>query len=158
MKRFAALILVLCAALPACTATSQDIRLEMLQIEGLSDDEVATDITALRARAEGLWGSLHKAKLTTHLTKKRIAEYFESEKDLSDFIAIYASLFRESHFWREYVSEFEVERVIIEQNGTLARVEIKLWGKIYAVFNHRIHEVQTWQKINGIWMMKPLSY
>lgn len=159
MTRHVAIFALLFALLlPACTATRTNLRLDMLDVEGLPEAEVASDLTALRARTETLWSSLESAKLSTHLTKGRIADFFETEKDLTDFIAIYASLFREKRFAREYVREFEIGEIIIEANGVLARVEVTIWGKIYFIFNHRIHEVQTWKKVGGAWMMKPLTY
>ncbi len=158
MKRLALMIIIACLALPACTATKTNLRLDMLEMEGLPEAEVAADVTALRGRAEGLWSSLQSRKLATHLTKDRIGEYFETGEDLSDFIAIYTSLFRKKRFAREYVRNFEIDEIIVEPNGVLARVEVKLWGKIYWIWNHRIHEVQIWEKVGGVWMMKPQTY
>ncbi len=147
-----------CLALAACTVTKTDLRLNQLETAGLSETEVADDTAALRLRVEGLWSSLEHAKLTTHLTKSRIADYFETEKDQSDFIAIYATLFREKRFAREYVEDFEIGKIVIEPNGVLARVEVKIWGKIYAIWRHRIHEVQHWKKVGGVWLMQPVTY
>jgi hypothetical protein len=158
MKRIALAILVLSLLLSGCTVTRTNLRLDMLEDEGLPEAEVAGDVTALRARAEGLWGSLQTAKVATYLTKDRITGYFETEKDLSDFIAIYTSLFRLKKFEREYVRDFEIGEIVIEKNGVLARVEVTIWGKIYLFWNHRIHEVQTWKKVGGTWMMKPQTY
>ncbi|MDP8225149.1 MAG: hypothetical protein P9L99_17440 [Candidatus Lernaella stagnicola] len=158
MKRLVPVFLVMLLVFSACTVTKTKLRLDMLDMEGLPEADVAADITALRSRAEGLWSSLEARKLSTHLTKDRIRDYFESDQDLSDFIAIYASLFRQEHFAREYVRDFEIGEIIIEPNGVLARVEVNIWGKIYFIWNHRIHEVQTWKKIGGVWMLKPLTY
>jgi hypothetical protein len=124
----------------------------------LSEQETAADVTALRARAEGLWGRLEQAKLTTHLTKSRVADYFETDKDRSDFTAIYASFFREKKFEREYVDAFKVGKIVIEPNGVLAHVEVTIWGKIYFIWRAKIHDVQTWKRIGGQWMMKPEAY
>jgi hypothetical protein len=145
-------LLLLCAA---CTVTTTNLRLDQLEEPGLSESETADDITTLRARAEGLWQSLEKAKLTTYITKDRIASYFENDQDRSDFIAIYASLFREKKFEREYVQKFKIGKIVIEPNGVLAKVEVTIWGKIYAIWRHRIHEVQIWKKIDGAWVLKP---
>lgn len=144
--------------LAACTVTKTDLRLDQMEMAGLAEAEVADDVAALRTRVEGLWSNLEHAKLTTHLTKGRITEYFETEKDQSDFIAIYATLFREKRFAREYVEDFEIGKIVIEPNGVLARVEVKIWGKIYAIWRHRIHEVQLWKKVGGVWLMQPVTY
>ncbi len=157
-RRILLMLLALALGLAACSVTKTDLRLDQLDIEGIPAAEVADDITALNARVTGLWSSLIKAKLTTHITKKRIAEYFESEKDLSDFIAIYASLFREKHFAREYVYDFEIGEIAIEPNGVLARVEITIRGRIYWFFLHKIHEVQRWKRIDGVWYIQPETY
>jgi hypothetical protein len=156
-KRLVVAVFVVALAC-GCAVTTTNLRTENLKIEGLAESDAAADAQALRARVEGLWGSLEQAKLTTFLTKDRIAEYFETEKDRSDFIAIYATLFRQKKFEREYVQKFKVGKVIIQPNGVLAHVEVNLWGKVYAIWSHRIHDVQTWQKINGAWMMKPETF
>ncbi|NLH50001.1 MAG: hypothetical protein GX444_15585 [Myxococcales bacterium] len=149
---FLCVFLLLCAS---CTVTTTNLRLDQLNEPGLPENETVDDSTALRARAEGLWQSLEKAKLTTYITKDRIAGYFENEQERSDFIAIYASMFREKRFEREYVQKFQVGKIVIEPNGVLAKVEVTIWGKIYFIWRHRIHEVQTWKKTDGGWMMKP---
>lgn len=157
-RRIILVLMALALGLAACSVTKTELRLEQLDIDSLPAAEVVDDITALNARVTGLWSSLIKAKLTTHITKKRIAEYFESEKDFSDFIAIYASLFREKNFAREYVYDFEIGEVAIEPNGVLARVEVTIRGRIYSLFLHKIHEVQHWKKVDGIWYIQPETY
>jgi len=158
MKRLIVLSLLTALLVAGCAVTTSELRLDMLDIDGIPEAEVAEDVTALRARVEGLWGALRYSKLTTQLTKERIAPYFENDKDMSDFIAIYASLFREKQFAREVVQDFEIERIVVEPNGVLARVEVRIWGKIYSIFQHRIHEVQLWKNVEGVWVMKPITY
>lgn len=158
MRRFLVICLVLSLSAAACSVTHSELRLDMLEIEGLPADDVVAETEAIRERVSELWGGLRKAKLTTSLTKKRIAPFFESEQELSDFIAIYASLFRENRFWREYVHDFEIGEIVIEPNGALARVEVTIWGKIYSIWRHKIHEVQLWKKVDGEWVIKPLTY
>jgi hypothetical protein len=158
MNRAWLLLLLIVTVSSGCSVTTTNLRLDQLNTPGLSEQETAAETTALRARAEGLWGRLEAAKLTTHLTKARVAEYFETDKDRSDFTAIYASLFREKKFEREYVNNFQVGKIVIEQNGVLAHVEVTIWGKIYFIWRAKIHDVQTWKRIGGQWMMKPEAY
>ncbi len=155
-QRLALLLLLLLVS--ACSVSSTTLRMELLETESLPENESAEDIAAVRARVEGLWGSLHHAKLSTDLTKKRIAEYFESPEDLSDFIAIYASLFRNKDFEREVVHHFKVDQIKIEPNGVQARVEVTLYGTVYFIWQHRIHEVEIWKNVDGVWVMKPETY
>ncbi len=155
-QRLALLLLLLLVS--ACSVSSTTLRMELLETESLPENESAEDIAAVRARVEGLWGSLRHAKLSTDLTKKRIAEYFESPEDLSDFIAIYASLFRNKDFEREVVHHFKVDQIKIEPNGVQARVEVTLYGTVYFIWQHRIHEVEIWKNVDGVWVMKPETY
>jgi hypothetical protein len=152
--RLALLVLALIAA--ACAVSSTNLRLEMLNTESLPAGEVTEQVATLHGRVEGLWGSLHHAKLSTDLTKKRIAEYFENSEDLSDFVAIYASLMREKNFESEKVQHFEIGQIKLELNGVQARVEVTLWGTIYFIWRHRIHEVEMWKNVDGVWVMKPM--
>jgi len=152
------LVLLLLPLAAACTVTTTNLRLEQLSIPALPENEVNTDLALVKSRAEGLWGALETAKLTTYLTKKRISPYFENDKDRSDFTALYSSLFREKRFAREFVSDYEIGKIVVEPNGAIAHVEMKIWGKIYFIWRHRIHDVQTWKKVNGEWVMKPESY
>jgi hypothetical protein len=158
MKYGLLFLLALAALLPACSLTSTNLRLDELNRPSLPASEVGNDITVLRGRTEALWNRFESAKLTTYLTKSRISEFFENDKDRSDFTAIYASLFRQSKFQREYVQKYEVGKILVEQNGVIARVEVTIWGTVYLVWRHRIHETEMWKKVDGVWMMKPESY
>jgi hypothetical protein len=154
----AALAALAALLLPACAWQSTSLRLEELNKPALPEAEVGADVAAVRVRAEALWKKFEAAKLTTYLTKDRITEFFENDKDRTDFIAIYASLFRTKKFQREFVHKVAIGKIIVEQNGVIARVETTIWGKIYFVWDHKIHETEMWKKVDGVWMMKPESY
>ena len=158
MKRVRTILLVAVLSLVACSVSSTSLRLDMLNTDSLPAGEVTDEVANVHARVEGLWSSLHHAKLSTDLTKKRIAEYFENSEDLSDFIAIYASLFRNKNFEREVVHNFKIGEIKIEPNGVQARVEVTLYGTIYFIWQHRIHEVELWKNVDGVWVLKPEAY
>lgn len=153
---FFLIVVLLCAS---CAVKNRKYRLdEDDDVIGLTGPEVQSDLQALTERVNGLWTELSDQKLTAYSTKQKISNYFENEKDLTEFIAIYASIFRDLDFHREIVKSYKVKSIKIEPNGVLALVEISIKGTIYFVWQGRLREVQKWQKSEGKWYIKPQAY
>ena len=135
MKRTLGLILALVLVFSGCAVKNRSLRLETDDsVQGLSGAEVEADLRALETRIFGLWNLLTDQKLTAHLTKSKLAPYFMNEQELSEFIAIYASLFRELSFRREIVQKYELNKITIEPNGVIALVDIEVRGRIYFIW------------------------
>ena len=87
------ILLSLCVMLVAtgCAMKTRSLRLdEDDEVVGLSGPEVEADRLELDRRIHGLWTELTTQKLTAYITKGKIAPYFKNQKDLSEFIAVYA--------------------------------------------------------------------
>jgi hypothetical protein len=152
-----ACVILFCAF--SCAVKTEKLRLNEYEgINALSGSEIGPEMEALQARVNGLWSDLKDQKLTTYITKKKLSQYFESEKDLAEFIAIYASLMRQNSFSREVVLKYRVNGIKIEPNGVIARVDIEIWGRIYFLWYAKIHETQRWEKSGGRWFMRPEAY
>jgi phosphatidylglycerol---prolipoprotein diacylglyceryl transferase len=157
----AAVVIMLAAALmvSSCSMKSRSLRMDEVEsIEGLTGTSAENEAELLSARVESLWTELTSQKLTAYITKKKISPYFRTQKELSEFIAIYASLFRELSFDREIVKKYRVNKIVLEQNGVIARVDMTIWGKIYFIWQAKIHESQQWIKSDGQWYLVPQAY
>jgi len=140
----------------SCAVRTKNLRLDADDnIKSLSGAEAALDQEGLYKRVDGLYGQLKRVKLTARITKNQIAPYFENEKDLTEFIAIYATLFRSLKFHREILQSYKIKKITIEENGMVGYVEIKLKGQIYLAWSGQVHEVQRWEKHEGDWYMIP---
>ncbi len=148
----AALILSMCA----CAVKHENLRLEGYdKIRTLEDSEAKIEAEAVKARVEALWTDLQDQKLTAYITREKLNPYFASDEDLTEFIAIYASLMRTNSYDREIVLKYRINDIKIEANGVIARVDIDIWGRIYFVWHSRIHEIQRWEKSGDKWYLKP---
>jgi len=153
------LVFCVCLCVLSCAVKTESLRLEEFETTpSLSASEAASETKRLSRRVNALWGDLEKLKLTTFLTKKKIAPYFETEKDLTEFIAIYASLMRQLNFDREVVLKYRVNEIKIEPNGVIARVDVEIWGRIYFLWYGKIHEIQRWERSEGRWYLRPEAY
>jgi len=148
----ATLILLMCA----CAVKNENLRLEGFdQVKALESSEAKGETEAVKKRVNDLWTYLHGQKLTTYIAREKLAPYFGNDKDLTEFIAIYASLMRQNSFHREVVLKYRINEVKIEANGVIARVDIDVWGRIFFVWYSRIHEIQRWEKTDDTWYLKP---
>ena len=146
-------------SIASCAVKSQKLRLNEYEgIQALSGPEIGQDLQDLNARVDALWTDLKDEKITTYLTKRKIANYFESEKDLTEFIALYASLMRQNKFHRDSVLKYRVNGIKIEPNGVIARVDMEIWGRIYFLWYAKIHEIEKWEKSGGRWYLRPEAY
>jgi len=158
-KLFAALLVLTMIASASCAVKGRSLRLERDDnINTLSGPEVESDLAHLTLRVNGLWGYLTEQKLTPYIAKRKLAPYFRDEKSLSEFIAIYASLFRQLDFDREIVRKYKINSVVIEENGVIGLVDIEIRGRIYAIWYAKIHEVEKWVKYGGEWYLEPQAY
>ena len=124
----------------------------------LPEEEAATDTANLQQRVVSLYDILKTDKLTTNLTKRKIAGFFNDEKDLVDFVAIYSSLFRRMGFKKERVASYKIQDILIEENGVIGLVRIDIKGRYYSIWTSKISEVQEWQKIGSQWYILPKVY
>jgi len=155
----AALLIATMFLTASCTVKTVKLRLEEDDnVEALTGLEYEPDLANLEGRAHELWTELTTQKLTAHITKRKIAAYFKNSKELSEFIAIYASLFRELNFDREIVRSYKINNITLEQNGVIALVDITIKGRIYFVWQGKLHEVQKWVKSKGQWYLTPEAY
>ena len=153
------LISGLCLCVLSCAVKTESLRLDEFEtMPSLSASEAAAEKERLAGRVNALWTDLEKLKLTTYLTKKKIAPYFETETDLTEFIAIYASLMRQLSFHRVAVLKYLVNEIKIEPNGVIARVDVEIWGRIYFLWYGKIHEIQRWERSGGRWYLRPEAY
>ena len=154
MNKAVALILILLTC--SCAVKNERIRLDDFdKVRTLSGPDAQVETEALKKRVDDLWTYLQDQKLTAYITSEKLAPYFAGEEDLTEFIAIYASLMRKNSFHREVVLKYRVNEIKVEANGVIARVDIDIWGRIYFVWYSRIHEIQRWEKINDKWYLKP---
>lgn len=159
MRKAVILLLAIIIITTSCAVKTRNLRLESDDnIEGLNGPGVEADILNLESRANELWTELTTQKLTAHITKRKIASFFKNSKDLSEFIAIYASLFRELKFDREIVRSYKINSITLEPNGVIALVDISIKGRIYFVWQGKLHEVQKWVKSGGEWYLLPQAY
>ncbi|MBZ0270622.1 hypothetical protein K8I61_01185 [bacterium] len=159
MKRTFVLLAVAALAFSACAVKTEKLRVDTFEdIRAMSEAEAADESGPLMERVTSIWTTLEDQKLTAYITKKKIAPYFEDETALTEFIAIYASLMRQSDFDREVVRKYRVNNVKIEPNGVVAHVDIDIWGRIYFVWYAKIHEIQEWRKSGGVWYLMPVAY
>jgi len=159
MKKALAIILLIALIGCSCAVKGKKLRLEEDDgIQGLTGGDVQPDLDALEVRVHTLWTELTTQKLTAYITKDKISGFFRTEKDLTEFIAIYASLFRELKFKREIVRKYKVNSITLEQNGVIALVDVTLKGRIYAIWDGKLHEVQKWVKSEGKWYLLPQAY
>ena len=141
------LFLIVVLVSTSCAVKNRKYRLgEDDDVIALAGPEVQADQKALTDRVNGLWTELKNQKLTAYSTKQKISGYFINEKDLTEFIAIYASIFRDLDFHREIVKSYKVKSIKIEPNGVIALAEISIKGTIYLLWQGRLREVQKWQK------------
>ncbi len=148
----ATLILLMCA----CAVKNENLRLEGFdQIRAMEGSEAKTETEAVKKRVDDLWTYLRGQKLTTYIAREKLAPFFSHDQDLTEFIAIYASLMRKNSLRREVVLKYRVNDVKIEANGVIARVDIDIWGRIFFVWYSRIHEIQRWEKSADKWYLKP---
>lgn len=152
-------VVLAAAVLSGCAVKRENLRLEEYEsATALSEAEAAARTETLLGRVNALWSDLQDQKLSAYFTNDKIAGYFETPKELTDFIAIYASLMRKNSFQREIVLKYRVNGVKIERNGAIAHVDIDIWGRIYFLWYARIHEVQRWELSGGQWYLKPQVY
>jgi len=149
----ALMALLLCNA---CAVKFKKIRLDAAKhVVPLTGPDVALDKEVLYSRASGLYDQLKKVKLTANITRQKLAPYFYDDKNLNEFIAIYATLFRGLDFQREILQSYKIKNIIVEENGVIGLVDINLKGKIYFIWSAKVHEIQKWEKRDGIWYMVP---
>lgn len=133
--------------------------LDLLEDVNVLDAEyVQLDTANVYQRVTDLFNILTENKITTYNTKDLMQPYFQTDKELVDFIAIYASTFRSMYFRKEKLRNFKIKEIIIEENGVISLVRVKMSGYIYAFFPVTLDEVQKWQKSEGQWYMVPIVH
>ena len=158
-KSLLILMVILLLANLSCAMKTRNLRLETDDnVDALTGPEVEADMAVLETRINELWTELTTQKLTAYLTKQKIGPYFKSKKELSEFIAVYASLFRQLKFDREIVKSYKINSITLEPNGVIALVDISMKGTIYFVWQGKLHEVQQWVKSEGTWYLQPQAY
>ena len=149
-------LLGLAVAIASSTACIQKANLEWMdEVDALSSDEAAIDARNLEARVTDLFTVLEKDKISTYNTREKLRPFFQNEKDLTEFIAIYASTFRTLYFKSDRLRKFEILDVKLEQNGVIGLVRVDLTGRLYAFLPSQLKEVQKWQKSGGTWYLVP---
>jgi hypothetical protein len=149
----AAFVLTACVA-PGCTHT---INLDyQADARVLSPEEAKQETAHLERRVKELFSILTDDKVTTYNTKGKIRPYFATEEDLVDFVAIYATEFRDLHVIKERLTKFDIKDIRIEENGVVGLVRVDLVGRFYMFFPARLKEVQEWRKIHGEWYLRPI--
>jgi hypothetical protein len=123
----------------------------------LSGDESALDEAALTKRVTALFAVLREDKITTFNTREKLRPFFRTEKDLADFLAIYAAEFRSLQFRRDKLAGFKIRDVRIEENGVIGLVRIDLRGWLWLFLPSRLKEVEEWQKSEGEWYLTPTA-
>ena len=153
------LIAVFALAAAGCSIKGRKLRLDSDdQVSGLTGGQAEAELEQLNSRVNGLWTELTESKLTAYLTKRKISPYFKNNQDLTEFIAIYASMFRDLSWRREIVLDYKVNNVTLEPNGVIALVDITVKGRIYLLWYGKLHEVQKWVKTDGRWYLQPQAY
>ncbi len=157
--RIIALGLAVLTAIFGCTLKHKSVNLDLANnVRTLPSEEAALDVERLTRRVTDLYGILSDDKITTYLTKQKIAGFFHNDQDLADFIAVYASMFRKAGFRPERVKRFSIKNILIEENGVIALVELTITGRYYFIWNAKIHEIQRWEKSHGQWYFVPSTY
>ncbi|MCB1153992.1 MAG: hypothetical protein H6684_04025 [Deltaproteobacteria bacterium] len=151
--------LVFALVFSTCALKVENLRLEGYdEIKSLEGPAAELEVEQIRARVDGLWTDLKDQKLAAYSTKDKIADYFENEKDLTEFIAIQTALMRRNSFAREIVLKYRVNQIKLEPNNVVAQVDMEVWGTIYFIWRAKIHEIQRWEKSGGRWYLRPQAF
>jgi hypothetical protein len=150
-------ILTILLLLPAAACVHRAHLDRMETTTFLAGEEVAVDEAALERRVRALFTILTQDKITTANTRDKLRPFFASDKDLSDFLAVYASEFRSLHFRRDKLARFTIHDTRIEENGVIGLVRIDLVGWLYAFLPSRLKEVQEWRKSEVEWYLTPIA-
>ena len=116
---------------------------------------IAAEIEKLTARATKLMEVCSADKFTSGLTYKRLAPFFETQKDRDAFVATFAARLREAGFRRDRIKSFEIERVAIEKNEVVGFVRVRLKGHFWGPFSTELVEVMVWKKVKDEWFVWP---
>jgi len=158
-KRFfafiAALALLMLASAGCAVRTHKGNLHRMDDVVRSQASDSSADAAQLTRRVDLLYKTLESDKITTAMTKQKIAGFFKDERDLVNFLAIYASLFRKMDFYRDRVVSYKIRDVVIEENGVVGLVRLDVKGWIYVALMAKISEIQEWQKIEGEWYLIP---